>query len=152
MIYGGSGRHTAHFKRYYVNTRLISCASNPPSPQPLYSHITFPSLILGIKQFYVAVDKEDWKLETLCDLYETLTITQVYTSPPGVVPRRWRCFGWGTELLSCYSASALQRFYCYPLTCTVGAVSKHLPAACSKGTLASCTCWTLLRRFGFELF
>jgi len=30
----------------------------------------------GIKQFYVAVEKETWKLETLCDLYETLTITQ----------------------------------------------------------------------------
>jgi len=30
----------------------------------------------GIKQFYVAVEKEDWKFETLCDLYETLTITQ----------------------------------------------------------------------------
>jgi translation initiation factor 4A len=30
----------------------------------------------GIKQFYVSLDKEEWKLETLCDLYETLTITQ----------------------------------------------------------------------------
>ena len=30
----------------------------------------------GIKQFYVAVEKEQWKLDTLCDLYETLTITQ----------------------------------------------------------------------------
>uniref|UniRef100_A0A8C9GIC2 RNA helicase n=1 Tax=Piliocolobus tephrosceles TaxID=591936 RepID=A0A8C9GIC2_9PRIM len=30
----------------------------------------------GIRQFYVQVDKEDWKLDTLCDLYETLTITQ----------------------------------------------------------------------------
>merc|ERR1711970_1292344 len=30
----------------------------------------------GIKQFYVDTQKEDWKLETLCDLYETLTITQ----------------------------------------------------------------------------
>ncbi|ELT90546.1 hypothetical protein CAPTEDRAFT_186607 [Capitella teleta] len=30
----------------------------------------------GIRQFYVEVDKEDWKLDTLCDLYETLTITQ----------------------------------------------------------------------------
>ncbi|KAA8499240.1 ATP-dependent RNA helicase eIF4A [Porphyridium purpureum] len=30
----------------------------------------------GIKQFYVAVEKEDWKLDTLCDLYSTLTITQ----------------------------------------------------------------------------
>jgi len=30
----------------------------------------------GIKQFYIAIDKEEWKLGTLCDLYETLTITQ----------------------------------------------------------------------------
>merc|ERR1712206_77548 len=30
----------------------------------------------GIRQFYVAIEKEEWKLETLCDLYETLTITQ----------------------------------------------------------------------------
>jgi len=30
----------------------------------------------GIRQFYVAVEREEWKLETLCDLYETLTITQ----------------------------------------------------------------------------
>lgn len=30
----------------------------------------------GIKQFYIAVEKEEWKLETLCDLYETVTITQ----------------------------------------------------------------------------
>lgn len=30
----------------------------------------------NIKQFFVAVDKEDYKFETLCDLYDTLTITQ----------------------------------------------------------------------------
>jgi len=30
----------------------------------------------GIKQFFVAVEKEAWKFDTLCDLYETLTITQ----------------------------------------------------------------------------
>jgi translation initiation factor 4A len=30
----------------------------------------------GIRQFYVTVEREDWKLDTLCDLYETLTITQ----------------------------------------------------------------------------
>jgi ATP-dependent RNA helicase len=30
----------------------------------------------GIKQFFVAVEKEDWKFNTLCDLYDTLTITQ----------------------------------------------------------------------------
>jgi len=30
----------------------------------------------GIRQFYVAIEKEEWKLDTLCDLYENLTITQ----------------------------------------------------------------------------
>jgi len=30
----------------------------------------------GIKQFYIAIDKEDWKLDVLCDLYETMRITQ----------------------------------------------------------------------------
>jgi len=30
----------------------------------------------GIKQFYVALDEEAWKFDTLCDLYDTLTITQ----------------------------------------------------------------------------
>lgn len=30
----------------------------------------------GIKQFYIGVEREEWKLDTLCDLYETLTITQ----------------------------------------------------------------------------
>lgn len=30
----------------------------------------------GIKQFLIAIEREEWKLETLCDLYSTLTITQ----------------------------------------------------------------------------
>merc|ERR1712000_22028 len=30
----------------------------------------------GIKQFYIAVEREEWKLDTLSDLYETVTITQ----------------------------------------------------------------------------
>lgn len=30
----------------------------------------------GIKQFFVMVEKEEWKFDTLCDLYDTLTITQ----------------------------------------------------------------------------
>jgi len=30
----------------------------------------------GIKQFYVSVEREEWKLDTLCDLYDTLNITQ----------------------------------------------------------------------------
>lgn len=30
----------------------------------------------GIKQFFVAVEREEWKFDTLSDLYDTLTITQ----------------------------------------------------------------------------
>lgn len=30
----------------------------------------------GLRQYFIAVEKEDWKFDTLCDLYDTLTITQ----------------------------------------------------------------------------
>lgn len=30
----------------------------------------------GIKQYFVQVEKEEWKFDTLCDLYDSLTITQ----------------------------------------------------------------------------
>ncbi|KAH9312764.1 hypothetical protein KI387_027799, partial [Taxus chinensis] len=30
----------------------------------------------GTKQFFVAVEREEWNFDTLCDLYHTLTITQ----------------------------------------------------------------------------
>jgi len=30
----------------------------------------------GIRQFYVKIEKEDWKLDTLCDLHKTQTITR----------------------------------------------------------------------------
>jgi ATP-dependent RNA helicase len=30
----------------------------------------------GIKQFFVPVEREEWKFDTLCDLYDSLTITQ----------------------------------------------------------------------------
>jgi translation initiation factor 4A len=30
----------------------------------------------GIKQYYINVEKEDWKLDVLCDLYETITVSQ----------------------------------------------------------------------------
>ncbi|AAS53087.2 AER408Wp [Eremothecium gossypii ATCC 10895] len=30
----------------------------------------------GIKQYHINVDKEEWKFDTLCDLYDSLTITQ----------------------------------------------------------------------------
>ena len=30
----------------------------------------------GIKQYYINVEKEDWKLDVLCDLYESITVAQ----------------------------------------------------------------------------
>lgn len=42
----------------------------------MYAHLSFYFFFSGIKQFFVNVEKEEWKLETLCDLYETLSITQ----------------------------------------------------------------------------
>ncbi|KAJ7687781.1 P-loop containing nucleoside triphosphate hydrolase protein [Mycena olivaceomarginata] len=53
----------------------------PPTTQFLLLSATLPydrdELTLeGIKQFFVAVEKEGWKFDTLCDLYDTLTITQ----------------------------------------------------------------------------
>jgi len=47
----------------------------------------------GIKQFFVAVEKEDWKFDTLCDLYDTLTITQavIFCNTRRKVRRRVVC-------------------------------------------------------------
>ncbi|KAF9629648.1 putative wd repeat protein [Lasiodiplodia theobromae] len=33
-------------------------------------------ILEGIKQFYIAVGKEDWKLDRLSDHYDTITVTQ----------------------------------------------------------------------------
>jgi ATP-dependent RNA helicase len=71
----------------------------PPSTQMVIISATLPATVLemtdkfmnqpikilvrrdeltleGIKQFFIAVEKEEWKFDTLCDLYDTLTITQ----------------------------------------------------------------------------
>lgn len=34
----------------------------------------------GIKQFFVAVEKEDWKFDTLCDLYDTCVAALSFSS------------------------------------------------------------------------
>lgn len=45
----------------------------------------------GIKQFFVAVEREEWKFDTLCDLYDTLTITQVLHAPRSPPSRCGTC-------------------------------------------------------------
>ncbi|KAH9304208.1 hypothetical protein KI387_008612, partial [Taxus chinensis] len=44
---------------------------------PVRIHVKRDELTLeGIKQFNVNVDKEEWKLDALCDLYDTVAITE----------------------------------------------------------------------------
>ena len=74
----------------------------------------------GIKQFFVAVEREEWKFDTLCDLYDTLTITQVRTttataaSPYLCIPR-WTCII--CLLIALYTQDQL---YCQKLMNTLG--------------------------------
>jgi len=49
----------------------------------------------GIKQFFISVEKEDWKFDTLCDLYDTLTINQAII----FVNTKQKCHWLQTELI-----------------------------------------------------
>ena len=62
----------------------------------------------GIKQFYIAVEKEEWKLDTLCDLYETVTITQAV-----IFCNTRRKVDWLTEKMHGreFTVSAMVRFF-----------------------------------------
>merc|ERR1712178_133282 len=68
-----------------VQTGLFSATMPPDALDITRKFMNNPVRILvkreeltleGIKQFYIAVEREDWKLDTLCDLYDTLNITQ----------------------------------------------------------------------------
>lgn len=43
----------------------------------------------GIKQFFILVEKEEWKFETLCDLYNTITITQAVVFANTIKGVKW---------------------------------------------------------------
>ncbi|KAF9940097.1 translation initiation factor eIF4A [Modicella reniformis] len=75
------------FQRLPTTTQVVLLSATMPSEvmdvtnkfmrDPIRILVKKDELTLeGIKQFYVAVEKEEWKLDTLCDLYETVTITQ----------------------------------------------------------------------------
>lgn len=49
----------------------------------------------GIKQFFISIEKEDWKFDTLCDLYDTLTINQAII----FVNTKQKCKWLQTELI-----------------------------------------------------
>ncbi|KAG0234244.1 translation initiation factor eIF4A [Mortierella sp. GBA43] len=75
------------FQRLPASTQVVLLSATMPADvmevtkkfmrEPVRILVKKDELTLeGIKQFYVAVEKEEWKLDTLCDLYETVTITQ----------------------------------------------------------------------------
>lgn len=84
------GRHGA------PHPRLFPAAHPPPQvleltskfmSEPLRILVKRDELTLeGIKQYFVAVEREEWKFDTLCDLYDTLTITQARGAGLGVRP------------------------------------------------------------------
>jgi ATP-dependent RNA helicase len=73
--------------RYLPEVQVVLCSATLPQEilkmtkkfmkSPVRVLVKRDELTLeGIKQFFVAVEKEEWKFDTLCDLYDTLTITQ----------------------------------------------------------------------------
>ena len=61
----------------FIKCIIICITNNNFVNVKLYVSVTSDELTLeGIKQFFVAVEREEWKFDTLCDLYDTLTITQ----------------------------------------------------------------------------
>ena len=45
----------------------------------------------GIRQYFIAVEREEWKFETLCDLYDVLTISQAVIFLNTKVKVDWLC-------------------------------------------------------------
>ena len=64
-----------------------------------------------IKQFYITVEKEEWKLDTLCDLYEMVTVRQAVT-----FCNTRRKVDWLTEKMHLreFTVSAMVRSLRYP--------------------------------------
>lgn len=57
----------------YLLKRFYHFLSNTNLPFLVYSD---ELTLEGIKEFFINVEKEEWKFDTLCDLYDTLTINQ----------------------------------------------------------------------------
>jgi translation initiation factor 4A len=64
----------------------------------------------GIKQFYVAVEKEQWKLDTLCDIFETISVAQSV-----IFCNSRRKVEWLTQEMNSrdFTVSGLVRLFCF---------------------------------------
>ena len=65
----------------------------------------------GIRQFYVAIEKEEWKFETLCDLYGTLYTTQtiIYCNTRRKVDRLTEQMIGNNFMVSCFHGDMDQK-------------------------------------------
>lgn len=60
-----------------ITPDALEIAQSFMSKEAVYIPIKTEEITLeGIKQYYVNVGKDEWKLDTLCDIYEAITITQ----------------------------------------------------------------------------
>ena len=75
------------FRRLAPTTQVVSLSATLPSDvlEMAAKFMTNPIRILakcdelsfeGVKQFFIAVEKEEWKFDTLCDLYDALPTAQ----------------------------------------------------------------------------
>lgn len=75
-----NGRFSLSHTLTHLYTQSSCTLTHTHTHPHTYTFLPHPSsdelTLEGIKQFFVAVEKEEWKFDTLCDLYDTLTITQ----------------------------------------------------------------------------
>ena len=85
-MFGSNQKLKSILNTYFIQVILLSATMPADVMDVTTKFMRDPKRILvnkdeltleGIRQFYVYVEKEDWKMDTLCDIYETLTITQV---------------------------------------------------------------------------
>ncbi|KAG2374437.1 hypothetical protein C9374_010721 [Naegleria lovaniensis] len=87
MLSQGFKEQIYQIYRMLNNTQIVLISATLPAEvlEITQQFMTDPIKILvkrdeitleGIKQFFVSVEKEEWKFETLCDLYNSLTVTQ----------------------------------------------------------------------------
>lgn len=132
--------HTfSHTHRLYTPQVLLISATLPHEVLEMtHKFMTDPVRVLvkrdeltleGIKQFFVAVEKEEWKFDTLCDLYDTLTITQAVIFCN--TKRKVRCTGC---LWACWCATVWLIMQQLPHTTTTCMCSCHFPSPLHRPT------------------
>lgn len=70
-------RHAAHARQRQSSGAAAAARPVPPLlKRARRLALCRAALCAAPPQFFVAVEREEWKFDTLCDLYDTLTITQ----------------------------------------------------------------------------